>query len=71
MMPAPTIEHGLAVGGHGPQQAVAGDGDGLVEAGTPVRDCVGHRMEHGVVGEHAVGPAAAEVLGVARETDPS
>ena len=59
-------QDGLAVDGHGAQQAVAGDGDRLVEAGAAVGDGVGHRVEHGVVRQHAVRPAAAEVLGVAQ-----
>ena len=64
MMPAPDNEDGLAVGRHGAQQAVAGDGHGLVEARTAVGDGVGEGVEHGVVRQHAVGPPSAEVLGV-------
>ena len=45
-------QHRVAVDGRGPQQAVARDGDRLVEAGAAVGDRVGQRVEHGVVGQH-------------------
>ena len=61
----PVPADGFAVDGRGSHEAVAGDGDRFVEAGAAVLNCIGHRVEHGVVRQHAVGPSAAEVHGVA------
>src|ERR1700679_3971611 len=60
--------HGLMrampVDGHRTHEAVAGDGDGLVQAGAAVLNGVGHRVQHGIVGEHTVCPPPAQIHGV-------
>ncbi len=64
--PGPHDQDRFAVDRAGPQQAVAGDGHRLVEAGPAVHDGVRHGVEHGIVRHHAVRPPASEVVGVAQ-----
>ena len=61
MIPAPDHQDRLPVSGGSAQKAVARNRDRLVQAGDPVGDRGGNRMQHGAVGEHLFPPAAAEI----------
>ena len=64
-------EHRLPVDRAAREEAVTGDRDGLVEAGAPVGDGVGDRVEHRGVGQDLLAPSAAEALGDTRANDRS